>query len=96
MKISQKARILQMLKDAHGGIVTCKAFADNYLYHHASQRIGELKREGHNIEYVPSETSNPMDAGYRLAEESSLSRVLPLQAPPPVFEMDDSGQIKFA
>lgn len=51
--MSQASRILELLKN---GDVSCAALAQEKLYHHASQRIGELNRKGYQIEFIKGET----------------------------------------
>ena len=64
--MSQASKILEMLKSSPSG-VTCQDLAFKGLYHHASQRIGEIKRQYNlNIIFQSSHTEDPMQARYIL------------------------------
>ena len=65
--MSQRSEILSMLKNSLNHEISCSDLAFKGLYHHASQRIGEMRGE-HDIRYIPSDTSDPMDAKYKLFE----------------------------
>lgn len=58
-----------MLKNSLNHEVSCNELKYKGLYHHASQRCGELVRfQGLDIRYIPSKTGDPMDAKYKLFE----------------------------
>lgn len=67
--MTQKESILEMLKSSPNGIVSCKELAAVYLFHKAASRISELRKLGHNIQFVKSITDSPMDAYYILLPE---------------------------
>lgn len=68
MKQSQKERILEMLEKAPDNTVTCWQLAQEFLYHKASTRIGEIETEkGLTIEFIKGK--NPMDGKYRLIKK---------------------------
>ena len=47
--MSQSSRLLDLLRQ---GPVTCKRLASEGLFHHASQRLGEMKKKGYQIEFI--------------------------------------------
>ena len=62
--MSQSSRILSMLRGSTDKTITCKELADQFLYHHASQRIGEMNGRGFVIKFVKGDT--PMCGKYKL------------------------------
>lgn len=67
MKQSQKQAILELLRHGQDRRVSCRVFAQAYLYHKLSTRVSELNAQGYEIEYIPSDSDSPLDAQYRLA-----------------------------
>ena len=65
---SQKNIILELLKSAPDHTVSCRTLSYSFLFHKAASRISELRKEGFDIEYIPSETGSALDAHYRLKE----------------------------
>ena len=53
--MSQKDDILRLLRNSPDG-VSCATLAQNGLYHHGSQRIGEMCRQGFVINFVKGMT----------------------------------------
>ena len=81
--MTQKDRILELLRGSPGRTVTCQEFADNFLYHKLSSRCGELNRDGYKIEYIaPMPNQSCMYGSYRLAFDKDL-------------DIDQTGQIRF-
>lgn len=66
---TQKQRILRMLQDAGGEWVTGVALNTSGIYAY-SQRLGELRRDGHNIE---STGKGHGVALYRLAQKEGTA-----------------------
>lgn len=56
MKTSQANRILELLHESTGRVVTCGELASRGLFHKGASRISELRKEGYVIEFVPGET----------------------------------------
>lgn len=86
MKTNQKLQILSMLRNAPNRTVTCQEFEDQFLFHKASTRIGEIeKQKGHTIEYIKGETV--MSGKYKLVYDAELDK--------PKFNYDHTGQSDF-
>lgn len=68
--MSQKTQILYLPKEAPNHTISCRKLAHLYLFHKAASRISDLKKEGYDIEYIPSKTDSPLDAFYKLKERT--------------------------
>lgn len=68
--MTQKEQILSLLRDSPTRSVSCGHLALVNLYHHASQRCGELRQEGYGIEYVKGEDWD--DSKYVLTNDPSI------------------------
>ena len=81
--MTQKDRILELLRGSPGRTVTCQDFADNFLYHKISSRCSELNQSGYKIEYIaPLLGQSCMRGAYRLAFDKEM-------------DIDRTGQIRF-
>ena len=81
--MTQKERILELLRSAIGRTVTCQQFADNFLYHKISSRCSELNQSGYKIEYIaPLPGQSYMSAAYKLTFDKDM-------------DIDQTGQIRF-
>lgn len=54
--MTQKETILQMLREAPNRTVSCSEFAKVYAYHKLSSRCSDLKKLGHDIVFIKSDS----------------------------------------
>ena len=73
--MSQKSKILSLLKASPEG-VSCRVFeAEGHLYHKLSSRISDLAKEGYTIIRQESHTESPMDARYKLIDSPQDNQI---------------------
>lgn len=65
--MSQQSKILELLRASK--TVSCRAFNAEFLFHKLASRCSDLRKEGYDIRYNPSQTNSPMDASYTLISE---------------------------
>lgn len=86
MKINQRERILEMLRNAPDRIVSCREFNSEFLFHKLSSRISEINSRGFQIKYIKG--PSVMDSRYELVFDMELD--------PINRKWDEVGQSSFA
>lgn len=84
--MTQKEQIIKMLRNATMRTVTCKEFADQFLYHKLASRISELNKDGFEIVFVAGD--NTMEGKYTMLFDKEKD--------PVTVTTETNGQMSFA
>jgi hypothetical protein len=68
--ISQKRKILLLLRHSPEREITCLILAKNHLYHKAASRISELRRNGYDIRF--NRAKRPLQSRYKMWFDKDL------------------------
>lgn len=68
-RFSQCDQILALFRRSRDGVVSCRQFEKDRLYHKLSTRCSDLRKKGYDIKLIPSHTADPLDAAYQLVSE---------------------------